>query len=615
MELRILCKHLVADVLNGKFTVGENNADTVGITLPRIYEKHDLSQFSFRITAAGKCKNAAVQILERDSIDENSVHLLWNVTSDFTSIPDEFTLVLTGVNADNSVTIKFKSCPISVNPDKSWEFMPSPELSEQLLNQTHNEVQKAIAAAERAEKASQTPAPAEIYPATSERLGGIKSGGDISVSDDGIVTVPNCETFKNEIAELKSLIGFTDSDIIGLHADFENNIFTRLAGAIGKNAGSDFDIFPMYGGRRRCNVLDDGTITAYYGDSNFIEDGSNGQVMVYQPKFYYKVVPLKLDPQTDGYGYHLRSANYYISAVPKSGFRLHPAFYGEDGNPVDYILFSAYEGSIFDTSANVYLQNDEQVADFSTDKLSSIAGVKPCSGKLQNLTRTNVEKLAQNRGRGWHSDTIKIEGANQMLMIIEFATFNLKSVIGDGVCLIPDVTNQNCSVITGKTSQFGNLTGNLSELYKQSSISYRGVENPWGNMYKFVNGIIIHGNGTQKGGIPYICSDFDFSESTSNKNYFATEFTVSNSTGFISSLGYSVEYDWLFLASETKPSLPSPTDSYMFVLSNLNGDNISILGGCWLNDIRANFITWALNSNSIYKQRYIGSRMIYIKNT
>jgi hypothetical protein len=32
----------------------------------------------------------------------------------------------------------------------------------------------------------------------------------------------------------------------------------------------------MYGNRRRCNVLDDGTITAWYGDSNFKEDGSNG---------------------------------------------------------------------------------------------------------------------------------------------------------------------------------------------------------------------------------------------------------------------------------------------------------------------------------------------------
>ena len=35
-----------------------------------------------------------------------------------------------------------------------------------------------------------------------------------------------------------------------------------------------------YNKRRRCNLADDGTINAFYGDESFVEDGSNGQVMV-----------------------------------------------------------------------------------------------------------------------------------------------------------------------------------------------------------------------------------------------------------------------------------------------------------------------------------------------
>lgn len=100
---------------------------------------------------------------------------------------------------------------------------------------------------------------------------------------------------KADVDDVKAYIGYTDSDILGLQVDFENKTFTRLAGAVGLSANSDFDKFTMYGGRRRCNVLDDGTITAYYGDEGYTEDGSNGQVMVYQPAFYYKVVPLKLE--------------------------------------------------------------------------------------------------------------------------------------------------------------------------------------------------------------------------------------------------------------------------------------------------------------------------------
>ena len=55
--------------------------------------------------------------------------------------------------------------------------------------------------------------------------------------------------------------------------------------------GEDFNQFLMYGGRIKCNVADDGTINAFYGENGYTEDGSNGQVMIYQPKFYYRRVP------------------------------------------------------------------------------------------------------------------------------------------------------------------------------------------------------------------------------------------------------------------------------------------------------------------------------------
>lgn len=67
--------------------------------------------------------------------------------------------------------------------------LPNGTAAEQLFNQTQLEVQKAIDAAERAEIASRTPAPAEIYPASEERLGGVLAGNDISVDDNGTVTV------------------------------------------------------------------------------------------------------------------------------------------------------------------------------------------------------------------------------------------------------------------------------------------------------------------------------------------------------------------------------------------------------------------------------------------
>jgi predicted heme/steroid binding protein len=97
------------------------------------------------------------------------------------------------------------------------------------------------------------------------------------------------------IATIKGYIGYTEDDIYGVEVDYANRTFARLAGAIGKTPGADFDSILAFGGRRRCNLADNGTVNAYFGDAGYKEDGSNGQVMVEQPKFYYKVVPLKLE--------------------------------------------------------------------------------------------------------------------------------------------------------------------------------------------------------------------------------------------------------------------------------------------------------------------------------
>lgn len=211
----------------------------------------------------------------------------------------------------------------------------------------------------------------------------------------------------------------------------------------------------MYGGRKRCNVLDDGTITAYYGDEGYVEDGSNGQVMVYQPAFYYKVVPLKLGKNTDsGIGYHLRKVNYYVSSKPKTGFKLHPAFYDENGNAINYILFSADEGSMYDVSAGAYVNDnvDESITYEDGDLLCSVAKKKPISGLRKGIgTKSNLEQMAQNRGSGWHLETIKATSANQLLMIIELGTMNSQTGIGQGIVSIPDNKAYNCSSLTGST--------------------------------------------------------------------------------------------------------------------------------------------------------------------
>ena len=439
----------------------------------------------------------------------------------------------------------------------------------------------------------------------------------------------NSQEILSGVADIRAYLGITTDDIVGIQVDYKNKTFKRLAGAANLTKGSDFDKFTMFGGRKRCNVADDGSIVAWYGDADYKEDGSMGQVMVYQPKFYYLVCPVEYDPIDTGIGYHLRKANYYVSEKPRAGFRLHPAFYDASGNEIDYFLTSAYEGSIYDASASAYLLNDEQVMNTGEDKFSSIAGARPASGSSQNLTRPNIEAMAQNRGTNWHGDLIKQVSAEQMLMIIEMGMMSLQTAVAQGVVSLPWTTGSDTTssyaAETGSTASLGNGTGRAEKTttYEggvakeytvdgKTSVCWRGKENFWGNIWKFVYGINIWGNGKMGGGQPYICSDFSFAESKNSGNYEPAGFTVTNANGYISAMGYSTACDWLFIASECLGNSSLPVGDYTYITVNLNGYRVALLGGGWSGWAGAGGFCWRLSNGVGDRTRDVGGRLVYI---
>ncbi len=186
MELKVICKRLITQNIDGNITEGEYGADMVGITVPRMYGEHDLSKFSFRLTALSKAnETVAEQVLDMDGITDEIIHLLWEVTSDFTVSSGEVTLILAGINSDNTVQVKFISQPVLINDDARLDFLESPTILEQAYNQIQLEVQRVIDGIENGDITGT----AVIEPATEEKLGGVLSGGDIAVDENGAVTV------------------------------------------------------------------------------------------------------------------------------------------------------------------------------------------------------------------------------------------------------------------------------------------------------------------------------------------------------------------------------------------------------------------------------------------
>lgn len=429
----------------------------------------------------------------------------------------------------------------------------------------------------------------------STNLGTENAGNVVVIGPDGNIIAGS--TTENSIIEALVKAGaYSVKDAVGMELDYENKSYTRTQEAKTYNAGVSYNKYEMYGGRMRCNVADDGTITAWYGDDNYRDDGSNGQVMVYQPKFYYQRIPITLANNAP-LGKVIKKESLIITAKPTTGFKVHPLFINEEGEEVDYALLPAYDGSIYDTSAGEYFTDDRSGVTFGEDKLSSVAGVKPASGKYNALTVTNAETLAKNRGPGWHTLNIRAESANQMLFMTEYGSPNGQVSLELGICQIPNNMSYNCACITGSTAALGNATGYASETIAEMNgtrtpysvngrraVSYRGMENPWGNIWHYIGDVILYGNGNTYGGVPYICTDYNYTPTELGSNYESVGFNLPNSESFMSAFGYGdSKYDWVFLPAECASGANNllPIGDCAWTSPNLNGLHVIIAGGTW----------------------------------
>lgn len=434
----------------------------------------------------------------------------------------------------------------------------------------------------------------------------------LEVDQAAVATIGDIQELQKQIADLEAFIGYSDEDIFGVEVDFVNKKFTRLSGAVNRTPGAAFDSINAFGGRKRCNVADDGTVTAYYGDSGYTTTGKNAaetpvQVMVEQPKFYYKVVPMVLEKGVKGM--KIRKARYYVSDTLKPGFKVHPAFV-ENGNVNPYIYFAAFEGSLFDTSANTYILDDAQVADFAADKLSSIAGAKPAGGDTQNLTRANTRLLARNRGAGWEQAYAATAAASQLLMLIEYASFNMQTAIGRGN------TDQSSSAAniqyTGATVSLGNASGAVTNANGIQLISYRGEENFWGNIWGWVDGMNEENPDSfadGQVGTLYV-ADHGFVDETKANPYKNTGIHPVYGNGYVSAFGYSEEFDWLFIAAEHNGSDVLPVGDYAW--NSNSGWRVAALGGCCHNGSNAGAFCWHLDNAASRRYWSVGGRLVYV---
>lgn len=477
--------------------------------------------------------------------------------------------------------------------------------------------------------------------------GGGGSGGSIhfDVDDNGQLivvgpdgTITPCGVTLDELID--SLIK-TDSyklkGTVGTEIDYEAKTFNHTQDAELNHTTADFDKYPMFGGRMRCNVNDNGEITAFYGQTGYKDDGSNGQVMVYQPKFYYHRKILKTHEIAER-GTAIDKELLVLSDKKKNDlFKVHPIFINSRGEELDYVLLPAYEGSMYDASAGDYDRTGSLTIDYNADKLCSTGDSKPISGVGRpDFTIINAEKLAQNRGTGWHITTMAAESVTQMLMTTEFASTNAQSAIERGLVDLPSISSTNCACITGSTSALGNTTGMAASTVNEingtytsydtvgkRAISYRGVENPWGNLWTYAAGICAVGDGTKYGGQLYIAKGYNYNITANDKsNYIALPMLLPNTSSWAYRFGYCGEdYDWIFIPIDTSANDANsalPIGDRLWVDDSTSDIRSCFLGGTTASSDSSGIFYYNFKDRTMSEGGYsIGANLMFIpiKNT
>lgn len=240
------------------------------------------------------------------------------------------------------------------------------------------------------------------------------------------------------------------------------------------------------------------------GTANFA--GTDGQVMVEVPKFYFKHTLVGT----------LNS--WYISKYDLPGFELHPAFW-KNGQEVDYRYMSAFEGSMYDDSEGAMTAKGSIPTNLyaSPDKMTSVAG----QWAKTNETRAEYRAMAAERGTGWRQLDYFLHSAIQLLYLVEYADFNSQTMIGAGRTNLSGGgwTADSYIGLTGLSVGDGNGTNNVSNggaNYLTDYMTYRGIENLYGNVWKMVDGIAWDGSWTGSAAAQPVYA-------TNNSSYFADQ--------------------------------------------------------------------------------------------
>lgn len=389
---------------------------------------------------------------------------------------------------------------------------------------------------------------------------------------------------------------------------------TANVGTDTQTATNDFDnIYPWSGRKRACGYWDENSnfvVNAYEGEAGYTTDGSNGEVWVETPLFYYKHTY-----GDDG------SEEIIISPSPLDGFYPSPIHINSDGSLSKKAYTAAYPMAVVD------------------NKPTSRSGVYTTAMSL-NSGMTNARKL----GAKYTTTTVAEQYTKCLLMWVEFATRDIQTkmkgcsslsystnhkatvaedatnriiisssnaavyVIGQGIAIGTTLGSANIAnnrtvtaievyddsnsvirfdgdpvniavgnivfAIAWKTgscdsviSSSGSPVSNTSGKY---TCIYRGEETPFGNAFEWISDVLFKREGSGTTEDPYTYDIYflpdttKYSSGSITDDYVKVNYQLPPSTGYVKKLGYDERFPFLRIPCEIGASTTTYYADYYY---------------------------------------------------
>lgn len=424
-------------------------------------------------------------------------------------------------------------------------------------------------------------------------------------------------------------------------------------------ATNDFDnIYPWSERKRACGYFDDNgnfVVNAYEGEPSYATDGSNGEVWVETPLFYY------LHTYNDD-----GSEEIVISAHPIGGYKPSPIHINADGSLRQKAYTAAYPMALVDDkptsrsgvytpimSLNSGMTNARKLGDKYTTTTAAEQYVKCLLMWVEFATRDIQTKMKGCSALSYsenHKATVAEDVTNRIIISSSHAA---AYVIGQGIVI--GTTLGNTSVANNRTVTaidayddsnsaitfdgdpvniaVGNVvsatawkTGSCDNVLSSSgspvsntngkyTCIYRGEETPFGNAYEWISDVLFKREGSGTTEDPYTYDIYflpdatKYSDGSITDDYVKVNYQLPTADGYAKTLGYDERFPFLRIPSAVGASTTTYyADYYQYPRGALCAASV---GGSWYSGANCGPCFWHCHVAPSHTVVYRRARLSY----